>query len=454
LPPTLSSLSAKLLVMTIAFVMITEVFIYAPSVGRYRLSYLENTLSNAHLATRALDATPNDLLSPDLTRQLLRHADAHAIVQHMDGAPRRVLTEGSPPTSDRTIDLRRADFFGLIWDAFGTMLRRDDRVLRVVGRSPEDKNVVIEAIIDERPMRREMLQYSWRILLLSLLISAVTALAVFFAIRWLTVRPLRRLTESMVNFSVDPEDPKRLMQPGHRHDEVGVAERELRNMQIGLRAALRQKERLATLGTAVTKINHDLRNMLSTAQLVSDRLAGSEDPQVKKALPTLIRSVDRAVHLCTQTLDFARDDASNPKREPFVMADVVEEVFAGCAGHHDPKPTLINRVHPDLVTNADRGQVFRLVNNLVLNALQAGSTAVIVEAGRNSDLAIEVKDNGPGIPEEVRGHIFHAFGKASKNGTGLGLAIAREIAHAHHGEIDLVSSSERGTHFKVTMPGA
>jgi C4-dicarboxylate-specific signal transduction histidine kinase len=79
-----------------------------------------------------------------------------------------------------------------------------------------------------------------------------------------------------------------LIRPGRRRDEIGRAQRELAQMQRRLPDALKQRARLAALGTAVTKINHDLHNILATAQLVSDHVSDSADPNMKRIAPTLL----------------------------------------------------------------------------------------------------------------------------------------------------------------------
>ena len=115
-----------------------------------------------------------------------------------------------------------------------------------------------------------MIDFAGRILLLSVMISLITAGLVFLSLNALMVRPMRRITASMMAFRRDPEDPAATLPQTSRADEIGMAQRELIDMQASLRAALRQKERLAALGTAVTKINHGLRNILPTAALVSE----------------------------------------------------------------------------------------------------------------------------------------------------------------------------------------
>jgi signal transduction histidine kinase len=455
MPIMARSLSARLLVLTVLFVMLCEIFVYVPSIARYRLSYLKNAIADAHLAMLSLEAAPEREISPNLTRRLLREARAHVVVKRIPGQPKRMLIEEMPPEVSVTFDLRNAGPVSLIWDAFDTLAQSNDhRVLRVIDTPPTEPRAVMEVLVDEGPMRQAMLDYSKRILILSLLISFFTATLVFFSLHWLLIRPLRRLTQNMVDFRADPTASGRDMVPSGRTDEIGVAEQELRNMQSGLRAALKQNARLAALGAAVTKINHDLRNMLASAQLVSDRLATSDDPHVKRVIPTLVRSIDRAVRLCTQTLDFARSDTDKPKVEAFPLDELVEEVFAAQT-LPDQGLRLDNRVAERFMVTADRSQIFRLLANLVRNALQAGADEIAVEAERGEGVAVTIRDNGPGVPAPVREALFEPFhASATKGGSGLGLAIAREIVAGHGGAIDLIDPDAPGARFRFTLPNA
>src|SRR5262249_27530617 len=156
---------------------------------------------------------------------------------------------------------------------------------------PKQSQVTVEVLLDEAPLRLEMVAYSWRILGLSLVISFATATLVFLALQWLMVRPLRRLIENVMAFRDAPEDPARAIGPSRRRDELGVAQNELAQMEESVRAALHQQARLAALGTAIAKISHDLRNILATARLVSDRLADSTDPKVQRMAPTLLGTI-------------------------------------------------------------------------------------------------------------------------------------------------------------------
>jgi hypothetical protein len=327
LPPLAKSLSAKLLVLTVAFVMLAEVLIYCPSIGRFRLVYLQERLAAAHLAILALEATPERIVSEEMERELMAHVGAYAVSLRKPDSGRLMLMVEKPSAEVISFDLREGTFFSLIRDAFVTLLTDGSRTIRAVGVSPQNPDVLVEVVLAEGPMRDAMLDYSVRILALSLVISLFTAALVYLSLHRTLVRPMRRITASMVAFRESPEDASRDIRPSEREDEVGVAERELVSMQEGLRASLLQKTRLAALGIAVTKINHDLRNILSTAFLMSDRLTRSEDPDVRRLAPPLIAAIDRAVSLCTQTLNFAREGPLQLFLSRFSLRALLEEAI-------------------------------------------------------------------------------------------------------------------------------
>ncbi len=458
LPPLTRSLSAKLLVLTVAFVMLAEVLIYCPSIGRFRLVYLESRLAAAHLAMLALEATPNRAVSEEMAGELMDHVGAYAVSMQRPDSGRLMLMIEKPGKTVVSFDLRDGTFFGLIRDAFVTLASDGSRIIRAVGPSPKDPNILVEVVLSEGPMRTEMIDYSGRILGLSLVISLFTAAFVYLSLHRLLVRPMRRITTSMVRFRRNPEDASRDLVPSARDDEMGLAEQELRAMQEGLRAALLQKTRLAALGIAVTKINHDLRNILSTAFLMSDRLTGSDDPDVRRLASPLLSSINRAVSLCAQTLNYSREGPLYLEKENFGLKDFIDEVAEGLAvtEEGETRSTQIqNELPPELEIEADREQLFRVFHNLLHNALEVGSSEVRVRTTSPlPDLAIEIEDNGPGLPPRARDNLFKPFaGSGRKGGTGLGLAIAQDIMRAHGGDISLVRSDEGGTIFRLTLSG-
>ena len=454
LPPLAKSLSARLLLLTIAFVMLAEVLIYAPSIGRFRLVYLEERLAAAHLAILALEATPDQMIGEDLKRELLDHVGAYSVGLTRPGAGKLMLMVTTPGPVDASYDLREASFFGLIGDAFMTLMDDGGRILRVVGVSPKDRKTLVEVVLEEAPLRRQMLGYSERILALSLVISLFTAALVYLSLHLLMVRPMRRITESMARFRDDPEDASRIIKPSARSDEVGVAQRELAEMQEGLRGALRQRARLAALGAGITKISHDLRNILATARLVSDRLVESEDPEVRRTAPTLLSAIDRAVNLCAQTLNFTSEGAPAVDLSRFDLGELVREVGASLPEQRNGQARWHSLIEENFEVSADREQLHRVLSNLGQNAVQAGATKVEVAARRDDDrFVIDVTDNGPGLSPRARAHLFKPFaGSSHPGGTGLGLAIARELMRAHGGDVQLERSTSEGTSFRLILP--
>src|SRR5579864_3774288 len=107
LPPFLRGLSARLLVLTVIFVMVSEVLIFVPSVARFRLNYLQQHLADAHLAILALEATPDNMVSKELARELLAHVGAYGIVLHKPNVT-LMLDDGGAPHLDAAYDLRSA----------------------------------------------------------------------------------------------------------------------------------------------------------------------------------------------------------------------------------------------------------------------------------------------------------------------------------------------------------
>lgn len=454
LPSFATSLSARLLVLTILFVMLAEVLIYAPSIARYRQVYLEERLAAAHLAVLALEATPNQAVSPAMEAELLSHVRAHSVALRKPGTGKLMLMTDTPTRVDATYDLRTAGPFELVRDAFVSLLGSGDRLLRIIGASPKNPQATVEVVLDERPMCVAMFAYSERILALSLVISLMTAALVYLSLHRLMVGPMQRLTESMTRFRDDPEAVANQIRPTERSDEIGVAQRELASMQIALNKALRQKTRLAALGIAVTKIHHDLKNILASAQLVSDRLAESEDPQVRRVTPTLMGAIDRAVHLCTQTLNFTREGAPSLELSRFDLRELIDDVGASLPASLQGNGRWRNALSDSVEVEADREQLFRVLSNIGQNAIEAGASQVDVEAEPNADVVrIWVNDDGPGLAPRARDGLFQPFsGTVKQGGTGLGLAIARDLMRAHGGDIRLERSTAAGTSFRLELP--
>jgi signal transduction histidine kinase len=325
--------------------------------------------------------------------------------------------------------------------------------MRVLGPSPMEPGATVELLLDEAPLRHELWGFGVRILELSILISLTTAALVYLSLQWLLVRPMRRITASMTLFREDPEDASRRIAPSGRRDEIGGAEGELAMLQETVRQALAQRARLAALGTAVTKINHDLRAILATARLVSDGLADSPAPEVRRVAPRLFEAIDRAVALCTQTLDFSREGAPPLAPARFPLLPLIEEIAPALATGSEPL-AIEPAIAPGFTVRADRDQLYRVLLNLAQNAVEAGARHLRVAAAvADRTIAIDIADDGHGLPPRARDNLFRPFfGSARPGGTGLGLAIARELMRAQGGDLVLIESTGSGTVFRLTLP--
>ncbi|MGH7094708.1 MAG: sensor histidine kinase [Stellaceae bacterium] len=447
------SLSARLLVLTIFFVMLSEVLIFVPSVARYRMTYFDDHIAAGHLATLALAASPTGTISPALTAELLHQVGSRGIILHRDNGMVRMLDAPTPPKADVTFDMAKGNVPIWIEKSFETLFSRGNRVMRVIGKSPFEPGATVELLLDEAPLRGEMWDFGGRIFELSLIISLTTAVLVYLSLHWLLVRPMRRFTDSMTAFREDPEDASRRIAPSGRQDEIGRAESELAMLQETVRQALGQRARLAALGTAVTKINHDLRSILATARLVSDGLTESDSAEVRRVAPRLLDAIDRAVALCTSTLDFSREGAPPFAPSRFALAGLVEEL-APELGLPEDELSVDIAIPAKLAVRADREQLYRVFLNLARNAIEAGAREVRIAARKeDATVAVEITDNGPGLPPRARENLFRPFfGSARPGGSGLGLAIARELMRAQGGDLVLVATTGTGTIFRLTIP--
>ncbi len=449
-----SGLSLRLLLLTIVFVMISEVAIYVPSIARFRQVFLEDRIADAHLATLVLHGGTDSVLAKDLETSLLGHAGLIGI--ELWRPPRAYLLLGENPGVDASVDLRDETPWTLIRGAFVTLYHRGGRLLRVIGPAPMDPTLMVEVYFGETGLYEEMVDYSQRILALSAIISLITAALVYLSLQLIMVRGLRRVTRNLMEFRQSPEDPGRAIVVGGRRDEIGLLEKELAHMQQEVRQSLARKTRLAALGTAVSKINHDLKSVLTTVSLASERLARADDLGVARVAQLLVKSVERAAHLCTQTLDLARGDQTVPERSNVNLTDLIAEVAESLRIGIDGEVNLSADCEPELEVKGDRDRLYRVFLNLGRNALQAvpRGGSVHFEAKRlDGKLQVLVSDDGPGIPEAVLARLFEPFsGSGRGGGTGLGLPTARDLVRGHGGSLELVRTGSDGTCFAVELP--
>ena len=454
-------LAGRLLVLVATFVMLADVMIYVPNVANFRFYWLRSHLSAAYTASLVLEGAPEAVLSETLTRDLLNSADARLIVLDKDGT-RRILASGDLPSRvDEVDDLRTSDWPDLLRAAFRTLVAPPGRVLTFISPAPAGDSA-IEVTMDEAPLQHAMRAYSRHLLIYSLITSVVVATLATLAMHRMILGPVRRLTTSIVDFGADPDDRGRIIVPSNRAHEIGQAERALAVMQETLVLELAQKKNLTNLGLAVAKINHDMRNMLSSAQILSDRLADVTDPLAQRLAPKLVATLDRAIRFCEATLTYGRAADEPPYPRTLALRAVVAEAAETVAPLAHGPVRIENEVPDGFEVVADAEQMFRILLNLLRNGVEAleraGASpgrlpAVTVRAWKESGATIiEVGDTGPGIPVMLRPKIFSAFQNSTRpGGTGLGLAIVADLIRAHGGTI-VLAGDDVGARFRITLP--
>ncbi|WP_347266155.1 HAMP domain-containing sensor histidine kinase [Paracoccus sp. (in: a-proteobacteria)] len=460
---SLNTLSGRFALLTGIFVLLAELLILLPLIANYRLDFLESRLERAQIASLALLAT-DESLAADLESELLENAGVYNVVLRRNDVRQLVLSSPIPGPVSASFDLREQPFWTSIRDAMLQLADPVNRVIRVIGEPVNQAGQLIEITTDTRSLREAMIEYGLRLLLISVAFSVLTALLLNIAAQRLLLVPIRRVISHMTAYASAPEDVRAIITPDARLAELNAAETALAAMQRTVTSALKQQARLAQLGQAVARISHDLRNILTTAQIFADRLEGSADPAVRRAAPKLVNSISRAVTLCETTLAFGTASEPAPSLSRFNLLALVTEVAEGeslAAEHPDgaPRIEILTDVPPGLAIRADRDQLFRVLSNLVRNARQAIEATRqpgTIEIGAGEDEAewwIRIGDTGPGLPQKARDHLFQPFsGGSRKGGTGLGLAIAQDLVRNHGGRLELLRSDGEGTQFILHLP--
>ena len=458
--PFVRRLSTKLLLLTVLFVLVAEVLIFTPSVAAYRVRWLEEKLGTVAAVGAVLIQGGPEPLSRAVQDDVLAAIGVQAIAVRDGGISRLLVVTEVPPEVDEHIAVSEVGWSDALVGAADTLLWGGHRLLRVYGRVG-DSDKQFELVMTDAGLRSAMLVYARNIALLSLLISLFTAALVFTAINRLMIGPIRGLRRSMLRFARAPDDPTRVIRPTGRRDELGVAETELASLQTQLQNTLSEQKRLADLGLAVSKINHDMRNILASAQLLSDRLVAVKDPAVQAVAPKLVRAIDRAVSYSQGVLAYGRTQEPPPQRRRVRLRQLVDEVH-GLLGMDGAGVDFVNDVDAAFEVDADSEHLYRVLSNLSRNAVEAMAAdrenAVVrrltISAERTGSISrILVADTGPGLPQKARENLFAAFrGSARSGGTGLGLAIANELVRAHGGTLELVESVGGRTVFAMTIP--
>jgi signal transduction histidine kinase len=456
-------LSARLLTLTILFVSVGGALAVPPALASFERQWLLERVRAAETVYQFADIVRSSVSTPK-REQLLRGAGVEWVaVQTKDLGLSLVLQGKRTSRTPYFVDLREQAPAAWLAAPFQTLFGGSGRSVRVRAEPRFISAQFIEVVAPDAELKRELLNYLWRMVLIVALVASTAGVLVYLSLNLFLVRPMQRITHAMERFRADPDDPAAQVPLSGRRDEIGRAEAELDRMQADLRTALNSRARLAALGEAVAKINHDLKNMLTSAQIASERLAALKDPKVSQALPRLERALDRAVKLASGVLAYGKSQEAAPELQAVPLAAAVASA-AEEARLPEQDVKLVCKIAAGEQVDADPDQLHRILANLLRNARQAiehqeGRTApgrieVMLARADNASL-VRVIDNGPGIPERARERLFQPFaGSGRPDGAGLGLAIARELAQGHGGDLTLVETSAKGSTFELRLPGA
>jgi len=298
------------------------------------------------------------------------------------------------------------------------------------------------AVFPANFMQESMNHFFLRGVALVLAVAFGVGLPFALVVKRQVISPLNQLIHDIAIYSKNlysPQGQKRLSPEG---TIMADAEQALYALQQITRDELVQRDKLASVGEAVTKINHDMRNILTSAMLLSDNLKESDDPAVSEAAPVMINAIERAVDFCNQILAYLKTQGA-PDLSATDLSHIFNEIGIGCnvlLSYSGPQRMLV-----------DSRQFFRLIDNLVANAEKAGADRVSITASQSGHMVVvDVADNGPGINPEAREFLFKPF-QGDRGKTGLGLAIARDIALGHGGDLRLNSTSSDGSVFRIIL---
>jgi signal transduction histidine kinase len=449
------SLSGRVLWLTVGVILAIELIVLLPGLGRLRQDWMWERVTHAQLVLYTAEQTGTPL-SPALNQTLLNYAGVSRIELDTPGQPPLVLQSSPPmPAPDQYFDISNETISYSTWRACLRIAGSSSDAIGMEAPSPLQPDTMVKVVADAAPLRAELRTDAAHVFMLTVIVALVTGLLVFAVLDRLLVRPMRVITTSIINFREDPEQEEAsdlAWLAARPEDDISTAARELKIMQDEMRAALWRNARLAAVGTSVAKISHDLRNILSTALLVADRLQTVSDPAVQRATRTLIPAVERAAQLVSRTVDFAREGPPPITRSAVELADLAEEAIS-MVRPVDPEVRFDNQIPEHLVLALDRAQIYRVLVNLMRNAAEAGVKTIRLTTDRQGAMTrLRVSDDGPGLPLRVQDNLFKPFTSSGRyGGTGLGLAIARDLIRAHGGDLVLEQTGPRGTVFCMDL---
>ena len=461
-------LAARVLAVTIGFVFLAMGLFYVTRLTAHREMWLHGKITGAQTTVEAFGLAGPTPPPQDLSQKILRSVQVKWLAVETPAGRREFVIAGGPPAGAETIAADEDSYLESMAATFHALFAAPGTVVKL--SAPAQANEpAIEFAFDETPLIQSLRRVSGNFLTISLTIAAVVICVLWAALWRMVLQPVRRLTSNIIAFGESPQDASRVIAPTGRGNEIGRAEAALAVMQRSLAHELAQGKRLAELGMAVARINHDLRNILSAAQLISDRLATIPDPLAQRLAPRLVATLDRAIQFCQSTLTYGASRELPPSRRPFDLSELVSQVVESAKAENDAAIDYNIDIPPRFCVYADPDHTLRVLENLSRNAAQAlmtkGATdgrpkAIRFAAIRTDGLAlVEISDTGPGFPADQSERIFEPFHKSTSDaGAGLGLAIAADLVTRNGGAITLAPAKADdfycGARFLIKLPTA
>jgi hypothetical protein len=234
------SLSGRILLLTVLFVMTSVVLLYFPNVARYHHQLLLDRVRSAELAILPFTEAPGEQFSEQMRLSLLSRAGVGAVILKKKDNRQLFLVDALPPVIAGKFDISNADMFSELSDFFDCVTAPAGRTIRILAKTELEQGQDIEVIADEGSIRSALSAFSWRALMLALFVAALTSVLVFATLYLMLVRPMKHITHAMIAFRHNPEDASRIIAASARKDEIGVAQRELSDLQHALYSSVQQ----------------------------------------------------------------------------------------------------------------------------------------------------------------------------------------------------------------------
>jgi two-component system sensor histidine kinase GlrK len=337
----------------------------------------------------------------------------------------------------------------------GDLTQRFGELTALASRVREESNAQIDAEVAALELRTQAARR--RMLLQSALLIPLTVIAII-AVTFAVGRPLRALDRAISELGSGTLSQPIVVSGPQDLERVGRQLEWLRGRLLDL-----AQERSRFLRHMSHELKTPLANIREGTELLMDGAVGELDGNQREVTGILRENGIKLQRLIENLLSFSAWQTSSASLDSseFRLRPLVKQVL-----ENQQLTLLSQRVRldvkiEDVTLMADRGKVRLILENLLSNAVKyspKGGAIHMSALQSGSELVLDVADNGPGIPEEDRAHIFDAFytGRAAKGGslkgTGIGLSVVLEFVNAHGGAVQIIDGEFPGAHFRITMP--